>query len=72
MKSEAVPSKKLRPQPVVELLRKGPVAGEVAVFEKGGPDRVVVASEAQAFADGPARVADLQVQIPQDVEASIR
>jgi hypothetical protein len=51
-----------------QLLGQRGFARDQAAFEKRGADRVVLAPEAEAFLDGAARMADLQVQVPEDVE----
>ena len=56
------------PEPGIERSIELRVAGQVAVFQKGRADRVVVTPELQAVAHAAGGVAHLQVQVPEHVE----
>ena len=52
----------------IKLGRQRLIAKEEPVFEHGGADREIFAAEPQAVADGAARVAHFQLEIPQHVK----
>ena len=55
-------------QTLFQLCREGAVTCQKPVLQHGGPDGEILRAEADAVLDGAAGMADLQPQIPQDVE----
>ena len=55
-------------QPLVQFLGQRNIAKQVTVFQHGGANGEILAPQSQAIADGAAGVADLELEVPQDVE----
>ena len=56
------------PEPTLRLFVQGPVAPHIAAFQQRGADRHVGFGLAHHFIERPARMADLQPQIPQEIQ----
>ena len=59
---------KLVPEAAVEVFGQLGIAGQMAVFQQGSADRVILGPQTQTIADRAACMADLEAQIPQDIE----
>ena len=55
------------PEPGFQLDRQCFVAGQEALLQQRGADRVILSAKTQAIVDGAAGMADLQLQIPQNI-----
>ena len=61
-------AEEVRPQPLAQFLRKGGVAGDEAMLQQGGADRDVLSPQPQAVFHRAAGMADLQLDVPQDIQ----